>query len=225
MPDPMGTLPHPFAGLHVLADDDPRWSIGPVTQAAAACEGGAAVVQLRAKFSTDGQVLDWAREIRALTRNAGVRFVMNDRFDLALAAEADGVHLGRGDIPLERIPAQSRAKLAVGLSSHDLGQAAEAAGQNVDYVAFGPVFGTASKDSPYTARGLHLLEAAVKAVAPTPLIAIGGITCANIAAVADTGAAGAAVISAVAGETDPVRSTRQLAKESSRMIKFKGSRR
>ena len=80
-----------LCGLHVLADDDPRWKWDPLEQARAACAGGARVVQLRAKHATDREVLAWGREIRRLCREAGALFVMNDRFDLALACQADGV--------------------------------------------------------------------------------------------------------------------------------------
>jgi thiamine-phosphate pyrophosphorylase len=91
-----------FAGLHVLADDDPRWKRGPVEQARAACAGGAAVVQLRAKSATDRRALEWAHAIRALTREADAAFVLNDRFDLALLAEADGWGSGARRIPWSR---------------------------------------------------------------------------------------------------------------------------
>ena len=76
---------HAFDGLHVLADDDPHWPVGPVEQAKHACAGGASVVQLRVKHATDREALVGGRAIRELTRNAGIRFVLNDRFDLALA--------------------------------------------------------------------------------------------------------------------------------------------
>jgi len=153
----------------VLADDDPRWRLDPPAQAAAACAGGAAVVQLRAKRTGDREALRWAREIRACTRDAGVLFIVNDRFDLALLCEADGVHLGQDDLPPARLPASARARLLVGRSTHTLEQARVARAEEVDYAAFGPVFGTASKDSPYAPRGLALLAEAARAVAPLPL--------------------------------------------------------
>lgn len=199
------------AGLHVLADDDPRWRLDPPAQAAAACAGGAAVVQLRAKRTGDREALRWAREIRACTRDAGVLFIVNDRFDLALLCDADGVHLGQDDLPPARLPASARARLLVGRSTHTLEQARVARAEDVDYAAFGPVFGTASKDSPYAPRGLALLAEAVRAVAPLPLVAIGGIDAARAAEVRAAGAAGIAVISAVAGAGDPVAATRALA--------------
>jgi thiamine-phosphate pyrophosphorylase len=202
----------PFSGLHVLADDDPRWPQGPVDQAEAACAGGASVIQLRIKHATDSQALEWAQAIRSMTRHAGVLFVLNDRFDLALAAGADGLHLGQDDMPADRIPKEALAKLAIGLSTHNLDQASAAAKAGPNYVAFGPIFGTQSKASPETAPGLEALEQAVHQVAPLPLVAIGGINGGNIRAILDTGASGAAVISAVAAAANPISATRELAK-------------
>jgi thiamine-phosphate pyrophosphorylase len=198
-------------GLTVIADDDPRWKHGPVEVARAACAGGAAVIQLRAKFSTDRVVLDWSHAIREVTRKHAVLFFVNDRFDLALAADADGVHLGQEDLPPACVPAEIRSRLLIGCSSHTLEQARAALCEPVDYVAFGPVFGTGSKQSRYSARGIPLLEAVVRATAPRPVIAIGGIDAGNARDVAAAGAAGAAVISAVAAADDAEDATRELA--------------
>lgn len=197
-------------GLHVLADDAPQWKLDPVEQARAAVAGGAAVVQLRTKHATDRETLTWASEIRRITRDGGALFLVNDRFDLALAAGADGVHLGQEDLPPERIPAETRARLVVGRSTHTREQAECARSEPVDYVAFGPVFSTASKSSTYGPRGTALLAEVAALVAPRPLVAIGGIGIDNAAGVAAAGAAAAAVISAVAAADDPVEATRHL---------------
>jgi len=201
-----------FAGLHVLADDDPRWKHDPVAQARAACAGGAAVVQLRAKSATDRQALEWAHAIRTLTRDAGAAFVVNDRFDLALLADADAVHLGQDDVPPARLPEDVRKRLAIGRSTHTLEQVHSAADEPVTYLAFGPVFGTASKASPYDARGLDALAEACRAATPRPLVAIGGIDLDGARRVGAAGARGAAVISAVLGADDPIEATRALAR-------------
>jgi thiamine-phosphate pyrophosphorylase len=198
------------AGLHVLADDDPRWPRGPVAQARAACAGGASVVQLRAKRATDRETLGLAREIRAATRDAGVLFFVNDRFDLALLAEADGVHLGQADLPPVRLPGLARQRLLVGRSSHTPEQARAATQEGVAYLAFGPLFGTTSKQSAYDARGLAALSEVVAIAAPLPVVAIGGIDPARAADAIRAGAAGVAVIAAVAGAADPVAATRAL---------------
>lgn len=198
-------------GLHVLADDDPSWPHDPVTQARAACAGGAQVLQLRVKCAGDAQFLAWAREIRSLTRQHDVTFVVNDRFDIALASQADGVHLGQDDLSPAALPPDAKARLAVGFSTHTLEQARRACGEPVDYVAFGPVFGTTSKTTAYTARGLDQLARVAALVAPRPLVAIGGIDAGQIAEVIGAGAAGVAVVSAVAGAGDPVSAVRELA--------------
>lgn len=203
--------PSAFDGLHVLADDDPRWPIGPLEQARAACDGGARVVQLRAKHASDTQTLEWARAVRELTRAHDVRFVLNDRFDLALAAGADGVHLGQNDLPPRALPRDARERLAVGRSTHDASQARTATREDVDYVAYGPVFGTTSKTSEYAARGLESLAEIVALVAPLPVVAIGGIDVSNVDEVAAVGARGVAVISAVAAASDPKAATHELA--------------
>ena len=197
-------------GVHVLADDDPRWRHDPVSQARAACEGGARVVQLRAKRSPDARTLAWGREIRTLTRGAGIAFIVNDRFDLALALDADGVHLGQDDLPPLALPDEARKRLAVGRSTHDPEQAADAVRDAVDYVAFGPLFGTHSKATAYDARGTERLREIVDAVAGLPVIAIGGIDADGARSAAIAGAAGVAVISAVAGAVDPIAATRRL---------------
>lgn len=199
---------HAYAGLHVLVDDDPRWSLGPVEQARAALAGGAPVVQLRAKHATDREALGWAREVRGLTRSAGARFVMNDRFDLALACEADAVHLGQDDLAPADLPEDARKRLAIGRSTHDPDQAARAASEGIDYLAYGPLFGTTSKQSPYAARGLEALREIVARAGALPVVAIGGIDTGNLAAVLEAGARGVAVISAVVGQADIAAATR-----------------
>ncbi len=200
-----------LSGLMVLADDAPIWKIDPIDQARAACEGGASSVQLRAKYATDLVALEWAQAIREITRKFGVGFFVNDRFDLALAADADGVHLGQDDFPPSEIPIGVRARLLVGRSTHSLEQAREACEEPIDYIAFGPIFPTETKDSPGEPRGVERLAEVVLAVQPQPVIAIGGIDLGNVARVAETGVAGIAVISAIAGAADPRRAARALA--------------
>ena len=152
-------------------------------------------------------VLEWAKEIRAITLEEGALFFVNDRFDLALAACADGVHLGQEDLPPARVPESARRVLAIGRSTHTGLQAAAARDERVDYIAFGPVYDTHSKVSEYKERGVPMLAQIVRDVAPRPVIAIGGITARNLPDICGAGAAGFAVISAVAGAEDPVAAT------------------
>ena len=196
-------------GVYALVDDDPRWRNDLRAQLAGALAGGATVVQLRLKHGGDGAVLSFAREALARTREAGALLFVNDRFDLALLAGADGVHLGQDDLAPERIPADARARLLVGLSTHTLEQVRASRARPVDYIAFGPVFGTRSKDSAFAPRGLALLREAV-ALAGRPLVAIGGIAAANASEVRGAGAVAAAVISAIADASDPAEATRYL---------------
>ena len=198
-------------GLMALADDAPNWKLDPIDQARAACEGGASVVQLRAKCATDSVALRWAAAIREITRKFGVGFFVNDRFDLALAADADGVHLGQEDISPSRIPMAARSRLLIGRSTHSLDQARAACEEPIDYIAFGPIFATGSTGSPGDPRGVERLAEVVRAVQPQPVIAIGGIDLGNVARVAETGVAGIAVISAIAEAADPRRAARALA--------------
>jgi thiamine-phosphate pyrophosphorylase len=197
-------------GVYVLVDDNPRWRNDVRAQLAGALAGGATVVQLRLKHTADGAALAFARESVARARAAGALLFVNDRFDLALLAGADGVHLGQDDLAPEVLPAEARARLLVGLSTHTLEQARESRSRPVDYVAFGPVFGTVSKTSEFEARGLALLREAA-ALVQRPLVAIGGISAANAAGVRSAGAVAAAVISEVANASDPAEATRYLA--------------
>jgi thiamine-phosphate pyrophosphorylase len=201
-----------WGGLHVLADDDPRWPSDPVEQAQAACAGGAAVVQLRAKRAPDRIALAWGEAIRAATRRAGALFCVNDRVDLAIACGADAVHLGQDDLPPARIPADWRARLAVGRSTHTREQVARACGEPVDYVAFGPVFESGSKQQEWSPRGIAALADVVKSAAPRPVVAIGGIDASRVAELRAAGAAGFAVIGAVAGAASPESAVRELAR-------------
>lgn len=197
-------------GVMMLADDNPAWKLRPVEQARAACEGGVSTIQLRTKFATDRVALDWAVEIRALTRDFGARLFINDRFDLALLAEADGVHLGQDDIAPDRIPNDLRTRLAIGRSTHSMTQVDTAKSELVDYIAFGPIFGTRSKDSPYPPRGIEMFAEVVRRCAPRPVVAIGGIECSHAEQLAAAGASAIAVISAIAAADDPVYAARAL---------------
>lgn len=196
-------------GVYVLCDDEPRFRHGVRAQLEGALAGGATVTQLRLKHTADGAALELARWAVTRTRAAGALLFVNDRFDLALLAGADGVHLGQDDLAPERLPADARARLLIGLSTHTREQLDASVTRPIDYVAFGPVFATGSKESEYAPRGLAgLREAAARA--KHPLVAIGGIDAANVGAVRAAGASAAAVISAVAAASDPAAATRDL---------------
>lgn len=196
-------------GLYVIIDPahcggrDPRW----VCEQALA--GGAALIQLRAKTLTDAAWLTLARELRARCRDHRVPFWLNDRLDLALLAEADGLHLGQDDVSPEEARAVAPL-LQLGLSTHSLLQAQAAALQPVQMIGFGPIFDTTSKEKPSPTVGLEQLTRVCSALPALDVVAIGGIQLAHAAALAQTGAAYAAVISAVCGAEDPRAATTAL---------------
>ena len=200
---------HRIRGIYVLADDDPARRHPPRTTVEAALEAGVSTIQLRIKHATDHEALELCRWAVSRSAASGAAVVVNDRFDLADLAGARGVHLGDQDLPPERIPAALRERLLVGLSTHTLEQVRASVERPIDYVAFGPVFGTRSKQSSWTPRGIELLAEAVE-LARHPLVAIGGITLRSLKQVRAAGAAAAAVIAAVGDAEDPVRATREL---------------
>ncbi|MBI2351368.1 MAG: thiamine phosphate synthase [Deltaproteobacteria bacterium] len=163
--------------------------------------GGVGIIQLRAKETAAKEFLRLAREMRGLTRPAGCLFIVNDRLDIALAAKADGVHLGQEDLPLAIARKLMGREKIIGISTHDLAQAKEAERGGADYIGFGPIFGTATKDTGYSARGLAMLKEIRKAV-KIPIVAIGGINETNVAQVWEAGADAAAIISDLMGAED-----------------------
>jgi thiamine-phosphate pyrophosphorylase len=163
-------------------------------------EGGIKLLQLRAKAMTAGDFLQLASVTRRLTRSYGCRLIVNDRVDIALACEADGVHLGQEDLPLHAARKLMGDKM-IGVSTHELEQAREAERDGADYIGFGPMFGTTTKATGYSARGLEMLRR-VRAAVKIPIVAIGGITEANVAEVWQAGADSAAIISDLLGVAD-----------------------
>lgn len=158
--------------------------------------GGARLIQLRDKAASAKELLDAARACLAVTRPAGAKLIINDRVDVALTADADGVHLGQDDLTV----AEAREILGqgkiIGLSTHTLEQFHAALRTSADYLAVGPVYPTTTKENPSPVVGLELLAAA-RAITDRPIVAIGGITIERATAVLDAGADCVAVISAL----------------------------
>lgn len=156
-------------------------------------DGGAKTIQLRAKTMAPRDFLELAQRVRELTKSFGCLFIVNDRVDIALACSADGVHLGQDDLPLHAARRLMGERL-VGISTHDLEQARQAEIGGADYIGFGPVFGTATKVTGFTARGVEML-AQIRAAVRLPIVAIGGVTEGNVHQVWQGGANSAAIIS------------------------------
>lgn len=168
----------------------------------AAVRGGVDVVQVRDRRLHDGELLRALETARETTRRLGVPLVVNDRADLALLCEADLVHVGQDDLPVE---AARRLGLRVGLSTH---APAEVDAADADYIGVGPVFATPTKEG-RPAVGLELVRHAA-AHARQPWFAIGGIDATNVRAVAEAGASRVAVVRAIVGSDDPEGAAREL---------------
>ena len=165
--------------------------LAPVIDAVLA--GGASVLQLRVKDRPADEFLDLALTARDKTARAGCLLIVNDRVDIALAAGADGVHLGQDDLPLEAARPLAGRRL-IGISTHSAEQAEAAERGGADYIGFGPMFPTRTKETGYASRGLERLASVRRRVA-IPIVAIGGITAENVARTWDSGADAAAMIS------------------------------
>ena len=171
--------------------------------------GGAKLLQLRAKEMTSNEFYRLAIEARELTRQAGCLLIINDRVDIAMASQADGVHLGQEDLPLETARRLMGRTRLIGISTHDLRQAQDAAGAGADYIGFGPIFGTSTKETDYSPRGTAMLKEIRKAV-KIPIVAIGGITEDNVTQVWDAGADTAAIISDIMRAEDVADKVRRI---------------
>ncbi len=171
---------------------------GTVREAAA---GGAQVIQLREKNIDDRTLLERARDVRAVTRKAGVLFILNDRPDLARLAQADGVHLGQQDLSVREARRIVGPDAIIGVSTHNLAQLRQAIVDGAGYVGVGPTFPSSTKEFEQFA-GLDFTRAAAAETA-LPAFAIGGITVENVAAVLAAGARRVAVSAAVCQADDP----------------------
>jgi len=186
----------------------PTRSYTALTQAV--LDGGVRFLQLRVKGAPTGRYVEIARAVKALTDRAGAQLIINDRADVARLVDAAGVHVGQDDLP----PAAARAVVGpgkiVGFSTHNLAQILGAAADGtVDYVGFGPIYATRSKDRPDPVVGLDGLRQ-VRAAVSLPIVAIGGITRETMAAVLAAGADAVAMISEIVGAPDVTERVREM---------------
>lgn len=195
-------------GLYVIAD--PQMAAGRDLRGviAAAVRGGVGIVQLRDKISPKGRQLAVARELLEVCRAHSALFIVNDHVDVALAVEADGVHVGQRDLPVDVVRRITPPGFIIGCSANNVAEALQAQSAGADYVSIGRLFATNSKldTRPATLDTLR----AVKRALSVPACAIGGIDAQNIGAVAEAGADMAAVIAAVVLAADPEAAARDL---------------
>jgi thiamine-phosphate pyrophosphorylase len=185
------------------------WTIGDFV--AACFDGGVRTVQLRAKHMAGRPFLDAARDVVARAAAYRALVIVNDRADIARLASAGGVHVGQDDLSPAAVRALVGPPVAIGLSTHTEVQIQAALNEPIDYVAIGPVFGTATKDTGYEPVGLAGVTAAVERTAARrlPVVAIGGITLDRASAVIRAGAGAVAVISDLLATGDPASRVRE----------------
>lgn len=196
------------APLYPIADADSCAEVLALIDAILAA--GAPLLQVRAKSHATRDLVELARAAQARCARAGARLIINDRADVAKLAGSDGVHLGQDDLPAAAAREILGPAAIIGVSTHNAEQLDAAVRDGVaDYLAYGPIFATASKANPDPTQGLASL-AAVRARSARPLVAIGGITAATLPDVLAAGADAVAVIAAIARASDPEAATRTL---------------
>jgi thiamine-phosphate diphosphorylase len=171
--------------------------------------GGATLVQLREKNLTPAEFYLEARAAIEIARQNGLRIIINDRVDIAAALDADGVHLGQGDLPPQAARDLLGEAVIIGFSTHNLDQAREAIRLPINYLAIGPVFETSTKKDTEPVVGLDAIRELRGIAGDLPLVAIGGITAENAGQVLDAGADSVAVISALLAAPNAIPETTQ----------------
>lgn len=194
--------------LHVLTDTIVQNKFSHPDLARMAIDGGADTIQFRQKKGSSLDMFRNAETIMQLCRDASVTMIVNDRIDIALAVDADGVHLGQSDIPLPVARKLLGAQKLMGGSATDFDELRKVIEGGADYVGFGPVFGTMSKENPGNPRGISFMKEVVER-SSIPVVAIGGIKLNHVKELFATGIHGIAVISAICCEPDPAKATQR----------------
>jgi len=195
--------------LHVLTDTELQSRYSHEELAELAIAGGAGVIQFRQKQGSTRQMIETARHMHAICRRRNAKLIINDRLDVALAAGADGVHLGQDDFPMALARQILGPDKIIGGSASTMEEAGLCLAEGVDYIGLGPVFPTTSKDDAGPAGGLELVRRVSREFG-LPVIAIGGIDAARASEVIRAGAHGMAVISAVCCQADPQAAAAEL---------------
>jgi thiamine-phosphate pyrophosphorylase len=205
-PPARGDLHRRLRGFYAVLDRDDEALAELLVTAA-----GARVLQVRLKPASTRQIVDVAQRARAIAHRHGALFVVNDRVDIALAVGADAVHLGQDDLPLAEARALVGDRMWIGVSTHNDEQVRAAVAGGADYLGFGPVFATVTKENPDPVQGVAGLARATALAGAVPVVAIGGITPARAAEVAAAGAWSACAIGSVNGAADPAAAGRSIA--------------
>jgi thiamine-phosphate pyrophosphorylase len=167
-----------------------------------AVRGGVSMVQLREKEITTRDFLSLAVELKSLLKRSGIPLIINDRIDIALAINADGVHVGQNDMPVEMIRKIMGNDVLIGLSVESISDAEAANTLDIDYIGISPVFATSTKKELVSGLGIDGVRGIVK-VSKFPAVGIGGINYSNTEDIITAGADGVAVVSAICSADDP----------------------
>ena len=190
-------------GLYNIIDTTAKPCLTHIKIAGEILKGGGRILQLRGKDITPKKLLNIAIEIRELIKNRAL-FIINDRMDIAIACNADGIHIGQDDIPLKEV--KKIYNKIIGVSTHSKEEALKAYEDGANYISFGPIFKTFTKKNALSPKGIDKLNEIMNII-PIPVIAIGGINENNIYDVLDTGVDGIAIISAIAGSSNISKKT------------------
>jgi thiamine-phosphate pyrophosphorylase len=197
--------------LHILTDIVLQNRFSHIELARLAIRGGADTIQFRQKSGSTREMIQVACDVKQVCVESGATFIVNDRVDVAIASEAAGVHLGQDDFPIPLARELLGKGCIIGGSAATLEEARKCLSEGADYVGFGPVYPTTSKDDAGPVSGISILKGVVESI-PLPIIAIGGVSAENAVEVMEAGAHGIAVISAVCCQEDPEQATRALHK-------------
>ena len=198
--------------VYVIADASRDRGRSHLEIAEAAIRGGATAIQLRMKDEPARLMVETARRLATLCQTAGVTFIVNDRVDVAMIVEADGVHVGQDDLPAEDVRRLLGRGVLLGVSAATVQEARAAERAGADYLGVGAIYATATKADAGAPVGLARIRELRRAVG-LPLVAIGGITADNAAQVIAAGAQGVAVVSAVTTAEDMAAAARLIRRE------------
>ena len=197
-----------LTGLYVIVDTQALGNRDAIEAAAQAIRGGAKIIQLRDKHSEKSKLLDIAQKLKDLCQKSEILFIINDHLDIALAADADGLHIGQEDLPLSLARRELPVDKIIGCSVTNLKQSLKAEQEGADYIAVGAIFPTPTRRD-YEVVGIEHLRQ-IKQRISIPVVAIGGISRDNITEVMAAGADAAAVISAILNQDDIEKATAEM---------------
>lgn len=199
----------PLFRLYLITDRNQTGGRPLIDVVKEALDGGVKAVQLREKDLPIRELLRLAEKMRKITKDAGAMLFINGRVDAAIAVEADGIHLGQTDLPVDVVRKIVGNRFMIGVSTHNLIEAKEAEAGSADFITFGPVYETPAKLKYGKPVGIEALKRVESGVS-IPVYAIGGINSGNIKQILGTGADGVALISAIIGAREPKRAVEEL---------------